>query len=399
MRAIWIVFTKELRDTLRDRRTLIAMVVVPLLLFPVLFLGAAWLAKSQAEKASEKTLEVAAVGPSTAFGRSFADVAAAANVHLVTDLPPDSARARVERGILDAALVFPPTFAATVEDQRPGRVQFLYKSGGGFDIPKRRLTRLVEAYERELLAARFDALGLRPSAAEAVALDEVDLASAQEQVAKLLGGIVPYIFLLFCFSGCMYPAIDLGAGEKERGTLETLLTTPVPRVHLLAGKCAAITLAGVLSAVMAFASVALSARFIGDLPGPLADAIGDLLAPGVVVTLLAMLIPLTLFFAATQLSLSFFAGSFKEAQSTISPMLIVVIVLAAIGLIPGVVSLNVGTALVPVLNVSLATKEVIAGTASVGLLALVYASLLALAGASLVVAARLFRRETIIFRS
>jgi sodium transport system permease protein len=118
-----------------------------------------------------------------------------------------------------------------------------------------------------------------------------------------------------------------------------------------------------------------------------------------VVALLAMLVPLTLFFAAAQLSLSFFAGSFKEAQSTISPMLIVVIVLAAIGLMPGVVSLNVGTALVPVLNVSLATKEVIAGTASVGLLALVYASLLVLAGASLVVAARLFRRETIIFRS
>jgi sodium transport system permease protein len=398
MRSIWIVFSKELKDTLRDRRTLIAMIAVPLLLFPTLIGGLTWLMRAQAEKASSKTLTVAVVGPAEALGQSFEAALKGANLEVVRDLSADSARARVEREELDAAFVFPPQFAQVVADQKPGTIGLVYKSSDDFNATKRRLTRITDAFEQQLLAARFEAAGLDRRAARALELNETNVASVKERFAQTAGGYIPYTFLLFCFMGCMYPAIDLGAGEKERGTLETLLTTPAARLHLLLGKCAVIALVGLVSALVAVLSMVLSVRLIGDIPDAILEVVNSILAPSVVGVLLTLLVPLTIFFAATQLALSFFAKSFKEAQSTISPAMILVFVPAIVGIVPGI-TLNVGTALVPILNVSLATKEVIAGTASVGLLALVYASLIALAALSLVAVAQLFKRESILFRS
>jgi sodium transport system permease protein len=124
----------------------------------------------------------------------------------------------------------------------------------------------------------------------------------------------------------------------------------------------------------------------------------SILSPGVVAVLLSLLIPLTVFFAAAQLSLSFYAKSFKEAQSTVSPLLIAVIFPAFLGILPGF-SLNTTTALIPVLNVALATKDALAGTLGMGHLALVYVSLLALAAASLVVCMFVIRSERVLFRT
>jgi sodium transport system permease protein len=116
-----------------------------------------------------------------------------------------------------------------------------------------------------------------------------------------------------------------------------------------------------------------------------------------IVMLLSLLLPLTVFFAGVLLSLSFFARSYKEAQSIISPMTIVIIVPAFVGLMPGM-SLNVVTACIPILNVSLATKAIIADTASPLLLLEVYVSLIALAALALFLCSRVFENETTIFR-
>jgi sodium transport system permease protein len=156
-------------------------------------------------------------------------------------------------------------------------------------------------------------------------------------------------------------------------------------------------LTGVLSAVIAILSIVLTPQFIDDIPQSLLDAAYNILDPGVVAVLLSLLIPLTIFFGAAQLSLSFYAKSFKEAQSIINPLTIAVIFPAFIALLPGI-ELNTWTALVPVLNVSLATKAVIGGTFSVGHLALVYGSLIAFAAIGLAVCAHLFQRENVIFR-
>jgi len=196
----------------------------------------------------------------------------------------------------------------------------------------------------------------------------------------------------------MYPAIDLGAGEKERGTMETLLTAPVNRFHILLGKFGVVVMSGLLSAVVSIVGLFVALKQSSEIPPEFLELIVRILGWDTILLLLSLLLPLTIFFAGALLSVSLSARSFKEAQSMISPLNIAIIVPAAIGLIPGV-TMNYRTALIPVLNVSLATKEIIAGTIQAPHLAMVYVSLITLAILSLWGSAWWFRRESTIFRS
>ncbi len=397
MRAAFTVFKKELIDTLRDRRTIIAMVVMPLVLFPLLFVATTWIAGSQNEQARERTLRVALVHSEQAAG--LADqLASAPRIEPVDGLSADSARARLQREDLDAAFVVDPAFRAQVDSLRSGAIDFVYKSGDNTNILRQRLQQILDRYERKLLTERFATLQVSLDATDAVQVRTVDVATTQEQMAQVIGGFLPYVFIIFCFLGSMYPAIDLGAGEKERGTLESLLSTPASHAEILLGKFGTIVLTGVSSAGIAILSIVFSPMLVDDIPQALLDAAYDILDPSVVFVLLSLLVPLTIFFAAAQLSLSFYAKSFKEAQSIINPLTIFVIFPVFIGLLPGV-ELDAVTALIPVLNVSLATKSVIAGDIGVGLLALVYGSLIIWAGLGLGICTYLFRREDVIFRT
>ena len=220
----------------------------------------------------------------------------------------------------------------------------------------------------------------------------------KEKFGKQVGGFLPYIFILFCFMGAMYPAIDLGAGEKERGTLETLLTAPVSRFHILLGKFGVIVLTGFLSAIVSMVGLYIGLRQSNELPPEILDIIVKILGVDTVLLIFSLLLPLTVFFAGILLSVSLSARSFKEAQTLVTPLNIAVIIPAAIGMVPGI-SLNFKTAMIPVLNVTQATKEIIAGTITTANLVVVYISLVALAVLSLWGSVLWFKRESTIFRS
>ncbi len=397
MKTTWTIFKKELVDTLRDRRTLMMTVVLPILLFPLIMWGMAELRSTQREKGETKTLRVGLVRAGNAA--RFAEMLEARDDLAVYDaIPADSARAFVRGDSLDAVFTFAADFDRQVAAHRAGQLTFIYESGGDLGVQKERLLALVDASRQQLRTERFAAMGLQPSVIETVDLQEVDVATARETLGRLLGGFLPYVFLMFCFMGAMYPAIDLAAGEKERHTMETLLTSPASRFQIVLGKFGVITLAGILSAVVAIVGQYAGLQLVGGLPEALHTAVQGVLDPGMLLLLLSLLIPLTMFFAGLQLTLSLYAKSFKEAQSILSPLIFIAIIPAVIGLLPGV-ELTAVTALVPVLNVSLATKAIIAGTAAPGLLVIVYASLVVLAGLSLYLCSVYFRKEDIIFRT
>ena len=392
-----IVLRKELRDTLRDRRTLIAMVVVPLLLFPVLLIGTSRLSRSRAEEVSSKVLKVAVADPEGLglAARLREEPGLEVRELLDVTLLPEQVRDET----LDAALVVPLGAAAAVRELRPAAVELIHKSSDDFDIPRRRVEEALARFEAGLLAERFRGLGLDPGVADPLRVEPRDVASTRERFGKLLGGLLPYMFIIFCFTGSMYPAIDLGAGEKERGTLETLLSSPASRLQIALGKFAVVVIAGLISALLATLGMYLSvSQGLEGVPPEVLSAIRTILAPSTIALVFALLLPLCCFFAALLLMLSLYARSYKEAMSVVSPLMIVVVVPAAIAMMPGV-RLGLLTALIPVLNVSLATREIIAGTAAAGHVALVFASLVVLAAAGLVACARWFAREDIVFRA
>lgn len=397
MNAFITIFKKELIDTLRDRRTIIAMIIIPLLIFPVLIGVTSKIQKSVTKKAEEKTLRIAIISNDSATEHLIEIITKMDDFKLIENIPEDSVRSFIQNDSLDGAFVFSKTFDRRVASLRAGRVKFYFKSTEGDNIEKDRMKDLVDEFEESLLSVRFERLDLDEAVGTAVNLVEVDITTKKERIGKAIGAFLPYIFVIFCFIGSLYPAIDLAAGEKERGTIETLLTAPVSRFVILLGKFGVVVLAGVGSALISIIGLYFGISQVGEIPPEIVEVILGILEVKSIFLLFSLLLPLTMFFAGIMLSLSMFAKTFKEAQSILTPLNFLVILPVAIGLIPGI-TLDLKTALIPILNVSLATKEIVAGTIDFGLLIEVYASLAVLAGLSLFLASRIFLRETVIFR-
>lgn len=396
MKMIMTIFRKELLDSLRDRRTLVTMVVVPLLPFPLLIGISSRVTMSQIKKAQEKVLRVGVLATQTPL--NFRSMLAGREDIRIIDLPTlDEGTALVQSDSLDAFIAFDPAFERVVTELRSGGVTHVFKAAERREIETDRVRKIIDAYAATLREARFKRMNLDASIINTLNVNEQNLASPKERIAEVIGGFLPYLFIIFCYLGAIYPAIDLAAGEKERGTLETLLTAPVGRMQILLGKFGVVTLTGILSAGVSIFGLYIGIQQVREIPPELFQTIMSILELKSIVLLISLLIPLTVFFAAGLLSLSIYARSFKEAQSLISPLMIVVIVPAFLGLLPGMTLTEV-TALIPILNISLATKGIIAETASPWLIAEVFVSMIALAALSLYLCSKIFGRESIVFR-
>jgi len=257
---------------------------------------------------------------------------------------------------------------------------------------------LVDKQEQEIVQVRLKEMGLDWNVVKAYQVQYQDITSKQEMIGKIAGGYLPYLFIIFGFMGAMYPGLDLGAGEKERGTLETLLSSPASRLDIVFGKFLVVLLAAVMTAFLAMAGLFYAVQSIPDIPQEFLTAIKALLTGKMILMIMSLVLPISAFFSAMILSLSIYARSFKEAQSIVAPLNIVIIFPALIGAMPGM-ELNAVTALVPVLNVSLAAKDVVAGTVDLFYMVEVYCSLFLLGGLSIWFCMKWFNREETIFRS
>jgi sodium transport system permease protein len=395
MNKIFTIARKEFLDTLRDRRAIIMMVAIPLLLFPVLFYAVIAVQASQEEKARNKQLKIGWVEQGNAEGLARM-IEEREDAQLIRGIALADTASLLRSDSLDLIVVAAPNFDEQLDSLESGNIKLYHETSDNDRIEKRGEA-LVKAYEQQLLSERLGQLALSPANIDPINFQTRNVASKREVIGKLVGGFLPYIFVIFSFMGCMYPAIDLFAGEKERGTIETILSVPVNRMQILAGKLIVVATAGVLSAIVAMAGLGLSVSFL-PIPDQILSAVGSVAQLGNILLILAMVIPLAIFFASLITTLSTYAKSYKEAQSLVAPMNILVIVPAAIGLVPGI-ELNLGTALIPVLNVALASKEIIAGTINYGFLSVVILSLVVLAVAGVWFSARWFSSEKNILRS
>jgi len=396
MKKIAVIFKKEFKDILRDRRTIMMMVVIPIFLIYLFINLSISLSRSQTRKAEEKSLKVALLKKDDV--KTFRSILEKQkNIIIQENLEVNQINDLIQAEKLDFAVVFEADFDQKVKERKSGTVDLYFKGSSENNIAKKRITNSLKEYNQELLTVRLQALSLDHSFVEPLKIDEKDLATQQEKIGETIGGLLPYFFIIFCFLGAMYPAIDLGAGEKERATIETLLTSPASRMQIVLGKFFVITCTGIISALISILALYLALQQAKGLPEGALQGILRIVEFKSIGLLFSLLVPVCVFFAAALLSISIFARSFKEAQSIMTPMNILVIIPVFIGLFPGI-KLNTTTALVPVLNVSLATKEIISGTIKTGLLVEVYLSLFVLAVLSLVFCAQWFKREEVIFR-
>ncbi|MCZ6675313.1 MAG: ABC transporter permease [Verrucomicrobia bacterium] len=397
MNIVWTVFKKEGLDTIRDRRSIIAMIIIPMVIFPVLFGGLGFFAIKEVKKAREKPVHIGLVQPVP--DNPLIAALKSKDGFTVSELDADvDAKDQVENTELDAVLVFQPDFAEQLEGYGAGEMTLHYRSTGTGGILRGRIMNVVRDYQTEVRESRVQGLGYTLDFINPVNVSFEDTATQQEKIGEAVGGFIPYIFIILCFTGAMYPAIDLGAGEKERGTLETLLTSSAPLMQIIMGKLLLIVCSGLFAASLSLTSMAFAMVSMGPMVSKFAFELGPMLRPVNILLFFSLLLPLTVFFASFLLTLSFFAKSFKEAQSIISPMMVLVIFPLVFGMMPWA-KLTYTTALVPILNISLASKAIFSGNVDWGPVFVVYVSLIALAAIGFVACTKLVGRESILFRT
>jgi sodium transport system permease protein len=395
MKTILQIFRKEMMDTLRDRRTLLTMVILPILLVPLLVGVMTQVITSQAMEERGKTLRVGL--ETSENGAALVEyLERRKDFRVYTELEPFRFKDFIKEDSLDVALVISPEFDEQLEAGVSGNLTIYYNSNQ--NIPSERLEEVLTAFEQEVLKTRLDTLGVARTYIEPLNLSREDVYTSRESIGKMVGGSLPYVFVLFTLLGAMYPAIDLFTGEKERGTLETILTVPASRLHILLGKMLAVVISGVLSGLLSIVGLYLAMEVNPTMPEVVSNVLSQILAPDVILLIVLMIIPLTIFFTGVLIPASIYAKSFKEAQSIIQPMLIVVILpLAVVASLPSL-ELTFSTALIPVVNVALASKDILAGTMDYGLLSVVFLSLIVLAGVGILLCVRWFGREGNILR-
>jgi len=397
-RFIGIVYRKELRDLLRDRRTIVSMIVMPVIVMPLLMTGL-WLAavklggfmrkqipkvmvvggedspRTMAALRALKTFDLAA--PSQDFTNLISDKKIAAAIGIPTNF--DAAVQAGETAVV-TIYIYEGEFKSTIAAQA---LDEFFRSRRDLMVSER----LAERHLPEKLIAPFD-------------IRKTNVASPKRVSGNLIGMIVPYIVIIMCMTGAMYPSIDLTAGEKERGTMETLLCSPVARTDLVLGKGLVVLTVSLATACLSLVSnggaLTLLKKLAGNAvkgsPLPLTLDMSSLFA------VMGMMLPLAIFFSGAMLAAGLYARSSKEANTYLQPLLICTVIPAAVAALPGV-ELNYGLALVPVLNISLASREIMSGLFHWNYIAVVFGSMCLYAALAVAVAVALFKREDVLFRT
>jgi len=401
LRAIGIVFRKEFVDLIRDRRTLISMVLVPVLVMPLLILGMGYLTSVTVKKARQEKPKVMMLG-----GADSPRLTETLQTHdSIQWVPADpDFTNQISSKTLRAALDIPDGFDAALENEEPVTVRiYLHEGEMKSGFASRTLDTLLREYRERVVSERLEARQVPESLLEPFKIQRENVAPAAKVTGQLLGGLLPYMVILLCMTGGMYPAMDLTAGEKERGTMETLLSSPVSRTSLVLGKFLMVLTAAVTTAVFSLGSLGVTFFIVttatgGDLSKGSAGGLPLAVDPGGVLGVFAMILPIAFFLAAAELALSLFARSFKEAQSYLTPLIFAVIIPAVASMTPGI-ELSWKLSWIPVLNTSLASKEIMSGNWPWEYIVPIFLTNSLYAALALWAAVRLFHRESVIMRS
>ncbi|MCS7068891.1 MAG: ABC transporter permease [Meiothermus sp.] len=395
MNEILIIARKELLSVVRERRVLLTTLLLPMLMMPLAMFGPLLLLGNAARQTQENVQQVGVVGvpaPVLAHLRK-------AKVEPVAVANPQEA---VQKREVAAALVY-----AEGQYTLYGR---LSRGTTQSALVVEKVQGALQAYKEELVAERLRARGLGTELLEPFRLETKDASPQEEQAAGVFAFLIPYFLVMFIQLGGMSVAVDATAGEKEKGTLEALLAAPVPLTQVLLGKGLAVFVMSLLAAMAAITGLLLGSSVFRNLfavqlqalqredrPVQLGGALAleplGYLAVALTSVLFALLI------IAILISLGLYARSYKEAQSYMSPLSLVMIIPLLFLQFSDFLKLQDWYFALPLINVLLALDAIVRGSATATQLGLTWLSTLAFGGLALYLAYRNFQREDVVFRN
>ena len=425
---------KELLEILRDRRTLMLMIGLPVLVYPLMMIGFSKLQESQSD-AQEARQSVVAVWGTLPGGLPAAlaadhqlvvrpgeglagDVRAAfeagtARPAPLVDAPGDDPRRKrrggrraggereqdnpvlaLARSVVasrqaDAVLIAWPGADRAVAEGASAQVSLYFDSVREESATAvERLETALEEYRDHVVAGRQRARSLPGGFSTAVEILRRDVAPPARQAGRILGAFLPFLLISLSLFGGFYPAVDLTAGEKERGTLQTLLCAPLRPIEIVTGKFLAVWAIALTTALVNVTSLGLTVV-------RLLRSTALTVPPSAFLLTAVMLVPVTLTTAALFIAVAVFARDFKDGQNFLTPVYMLLVIPAGTTMLPGV-ELNPWTAFVPIVNIALLVKALLVGEWRGDLVFLALLSSAAFAALAMMLAVRVFEREQVL---
>lgn len=382
-----LIFLRELRDQMRDRRTLFTILVLPLLLYPLMGMSVFQVQQFMKEHASKVrivgTAALPADPPLIVEGKFASSLWLRDSSLLELELVPrttqtvDELRSQAQRdiqlGLCDAVVVVPRDFAERLSTFRRGAGEqpeitevplFHNTASDRSKVAKQRIDEVLDRWRRELVTENLERQNLSMTAFRPFESQETDVAEPVRKRAAIWSKILPFVLMVWALTGAFYPAVDICAGEKERGTLETLLSSPAARSEIVWGKLLTVMTFSMATSLLNLVSMTATGTFIitqlkrmGPTNLPL-----DVGAPPLFALswLVLALIPISALFSALSLAIAAFARSSKEGQYYLMPLLMISLPLMMLPMLPAM-EMDLGTALIPLSGLMLLLKVLIEG--------------------------------------
>ncbi|WP_417746382.1 ABC transporter permease subunit/CPBP intramembrane protease [Rosistilla oblonga] len=442
--TIRLIYLREMRDQLRDRRTIFTIAILPMLVYPLVGM----LMLQMAQFTQQQPISICIVGEENLPGEPSLVIDDGINPALLkkpetvriesrtpVDVAPDqideTCQSWIRDGLFDAVVLVPagfdknansasestsnatndsaanndesaePNAAADDHSEAVPQIELLYSVASDQSrVAGDRMQMVLDRWRSLWVKERLIREGIDASALRPFEIESRDIAPESTRRAAFWSKLLPFVMLVWAMTGAFYPAIDLVAGEKERGTLETLLCSPALRGEIVWGKLAAVTTFSIMTSLLNVVSMQLTATFAFHQLG-LSQGNAAMGSPpiGAMLWLLLALFPLSALFSSLALAVAAMARSSKEGQYYLMPLMMVTLPLVLVPLLPGT-TLSLGTSLIPVTGMFLLVRALVEGQYSEALLHLPVVALVTFGCLSLAVrwAQRQFENEDVLFR-
>ena len=397
-----VLINKELKHLFRDTKTIVQTVVVPTFITPVLIGAIFWYISSIAQEETVKTYDIAYSGDIS--NQIYDEIEETDRFTIVPIDSLDNLKLSVQDDSSDIGIYIDDEFNLEQSINSTVKVMVFYKDLDTFSQAKDILMNIINDYEKDIISARLNDLEIDENIFDPIDLEEEDLTTDKEFAGTFIGALIAFLFIAYILQGSMYPAIEMGAGEKERGTMETLISTNISSVEIIIGKMFSITLSAVITAIFSTLGFILPLiivfLYFGDsIPDTFFNIVSAIVNPLAILGIFSMLVPLSIFMGALMLAVSVYSKNPKEAGLLLGNLMIFFFAPAYLPLINPGLEIDLVGSLIPCFSLALHTNALISDNLDPFLFSVTIFSTIVYSLISIYVTYIMFDDEKVIFRT
>ena len=387
-----IVYLKEILDTFRDRRMILMIIIIPLFLFPTILIGMGFLMAKQLEKNRELIPKIVINNRECAL-----DLVTQIENNKFNIVERESSETALKEELVQLVVNLSANFDIQLSKNEPTTLQILFNEADVKSInAKDKFIKVIDQYNRTFLVSKLVEMDINPQLSNIIQIETQNVASPEKMGSFILGIVLPGLIIILAFVGGTHTAIDITAGEKERGTLETLLVTPVSRIEIVIGKFLTVLTTSLLTALLGLISLLVTFHTGFSVLTALTETQMTISLVSVLIMFL-MVFPIAWLFSSLLVIIGTIARNSKEAETYASFLLIIVAALGMVSTVPGFEA-DVQLFAVPIINLSLVQQELLRGIFNWSHIFLTLLTIVCFAIGSFYMSTKLFSREEVLFR-